>query len=119
MGAMEASMGGSVSLRVPTPSAIFVGRNEQLGRVVRALARIPVAVIYGVTGIGKSTLAFSVAERGGRGGVSRRMGADEPLSMLVDDVRRALARGPVPELGEEACMVDLAERLDDAHALLV
>ncbi len=107
-------------LRVPTPSAIFVGRDEQLGRIVQALPHVPVAVICGVAGIGKSTLAFSIAERWESEVIYRRIGDGEPLSRLIDDVRRALARGSAPELEKnEDRMVDLAERLDEAHALLV
>src|SRR4051812_40536976 len=116
MGAMEASTGASMFLRVPTPSAIFVGRDEQLGRIVQALPHVPVAVICGVAGIGKSTLAFSIAERWESEVVYRRIGDGEPLSRLIDDVRRALARGSVPELDKnEERLVDLAERLDEAH----
>ncbi len=107
-------------LRIPAPSAIFVGRDEELGRVVQALARVPVAIICGVAGIGKSTLAFAIAERWGREVVYRRISDGEPLSVLIDEVRRALARGRAPDLyKDEDRMVDLAQRLDDAHALFV
>ena len=120
MESMGTSMGAFTLLRIPTPSAIFVGRDEQLGRVVRALARVPVAIICGVAGIGKSMLAFSVAERWDREVVYRRIRDGEPLSMLIDDVRRALTRGLAPDLyKDEDRMVDLAQRLDDAHALFV
>src|SRR5882724_4066120 len=106
--------------RVPVPSAIFVGRDEPLRRIEQALVRVPVAVICGVAGIGKSTLAFSLAERWANTVVYQRISDGEPLAQLIDDVRRTLARGPVPELGDDAeRMADLAERLDDAHALLV
>lgn len=109
-----------MSHRVPAPSAIFVGRDEQLQRVEQALVHVPVAVICGVPGIGKSTLAFAIAERWARPAVYQRITEGAPLARLIDDVRRAIARGPVPEIDDDdERMAELAERLDDAHALLV
>lgn len=106
--------------RVPAPSAIFVGRDESLRRVEQALTRVPVAVICGVPGIGKSTLAFSIAARWGRPTIYGRIADGDSLASLVDDARRAAARCSIPEIDDDdERMADLAERLDDTQTLLI
>src|SRR5882672_11035868 len=106
--------------RVPAPSAIFVGRDETVSRVEQALTRVAVAVICGVPGIGKSTLAFSIAARWKRPAIYCRINDGESLAKIVDDARRAAARRPIPEIDDDdERMADLSERLDDAHTLLI
>src|SRR4051794_28366712 len=106
--------------RVPAPSAIFVGRDETLRRVEQALTRVPVVVICGVPGIGKSTLTFSIAACCGRPAIYCRITEGESLAGLVDDARRATARCPIAEIDDDdERMADLAERLDQTHALLI
>lgn len=106
--------------RVPAPCAIFVGREEPRRRIEHALQHVPVVLVCGVPGIGKSTLAFSIAERWAGPAVYRRIADGEPVSRLLDDVRRILARGSVAELdSDDERMGELTKQLDDAQALLV
>ncbi|MFE8603049.1 AAA family ATPase [Archangium violaceum] len=107
--------------RVPAPSPIWVGRQSELGRLQAMLEQLPVALVYGVGGVGKSTLVYALAA-GRRGGpvVYDSVSPGEPLAALVDDARRQLARGAVPEaLDDEERLLDLAGRLDEHGALWV
>ena len=105
---------------VPSPPAIFVGRQSEIARVEEMLTRVKVAVIYGVGGVGKSTLAYAVAARWTRPIVHHAVVGDEPLAALVDDVRRQLARGPVPEITrEDERTLSLARKLDESETLLL
>src|SRR5437899_3158383 len=108
------------TVRAPSPAATFVGRQPELDRLEGALARVPIALVYGVAGVGKSALAYVLAARFGGPVAYRRATGAEPMSALVDDLRRQLARGPVPEAeNDEQRLADLCERLDDAGALVV
>jgi len=74
---------------VPRVSPIFIARDLELARLNEALAQVSVALIYGVAGVGKSSLALAHAAHS-NGPVVYRKAASEPLSTLVDDVRRHL-----------------------------
>src|SRR6478609_2195931 len=43
------------------PPAIFVGRDEELGRLRTALERLRLALIYGVPGVGKTSFLLHAA----------------------------------------------------------
>jgi tetratricopeptide (TPR) repeat protein len=47
----------------PRPATIIVGRDDELGRMRAAHVDVPVAIIYGIAGVGKSTLALAYASR--------------------------------------------------------
>ncbi len=84
------------------------------------LASIPVALVYGVGGVGKSALVYALAARFAGPIVYESVTPDEPLAALVDDVRRQLARGAVPEaVDDDERLLELAERLDERKALWV
>jgi len=105
--------------RIPGARAVFVGRDKELLRLEQALEDIAVAVLYGTAGVGKSALAAAVAERWGAP-VARYTAADEPLAVLLDDVRRQLARGPVAEAASDIERVrDVAARLDELGGMLI
>jgi DNA-binding response OmpR family regulator len=77
-------------------------------------------MIYGVAGVGKSSLAYSVAARWAGPVVHHRALQDEPIEAVIDDARRQLGGGQVQDLAsEEERLYDLAERLDTAGSLLV
>jgi len=104
---------------VPRVSPIFVARELELARLNEALAQIPVALICGVAGVGKSALALALAARW-RGTVIYRKAASEPLATLVDDLRRQLARGGMGEvLSNEERILDLVDRLESERCLCV
>src|SRR5579885_2857476 len=78
----------------PVTPAVFVGRAAEIERISRMLARVSVAVIYGVPGVGKSSLAQAVARKFD-GRVVFYKASSAPLAVLLDDIRRQIARGPV------------------------
>src|SRR5438270_12524575 len=45
------------------PPAIFVGRDEDLGRLRTALERLRLALIYGVPGVGKTSFLLHAANQ--------------------------------------------------------
>lgn len=106
--------------RVPPPSPIWVGRQPELDRLEKMLAQLPVALVYGVGGVGKSALVYALAARFQGPVVYDSVAPGEPLAALVDDVRRQLARGAVPEArDDEERLLDLAQQLDGRGALWV
>ncbi len=105
--------------RVPSAPAVFVGREAELARLTGGLARVAVALVVGVAGVGKSGLAYAFAARRGGQSLHRKL-RREPLGALLDDLRRLTAGGPVPELRSDAeRLEDLAYRLDEGDCLLV
>src|SRR6185295_9826871 len=108
----------SVHPSVPRPSALLVGRDAELARLREKLEQLPIAVIYGVPGIGKSTLSFALAASWQGPVAYRKAGDDEPIASLVDDVRRQLSGGPVSEAAtDEERLQDLVQRMDATRAL--
>jgi AAA ATPase-like protein len=110
---------------VPAAPALFAGRAREIGRVTRALARLPMAVLYGVSGVGKSALAYACGAAWAGPAVYARAGAGRPLASLVGDLCMALgeaaAGGPpfdAPD-DDEACGAALADALDARGALLL
>jgi DNA-binding winged helix-turn-helix (wHTH) protein/tetratricopeptide (TPR) repeat protein len=103
---------------VPRLSALFVGRDAELARLREKLEQVPIAVIYGVAGIGKSTLACALAASWDGPVAYRKAGDEEPVATLLDDVRRQLAGGPVSEAAtDDERLQDLVERMDATRAL--
>ena len=97
---------------VPRPSALFVGRDAELARLRDKLEQVPIAVIYGVAGIGKSTLACALAASWHGPVAYRKAGDEEPVAALLDDVRRQLAGGPVSEAAtDDERLEDLVQRM--------
>ncbi|HJZ87004.1 MAG TPA: AAA family ATPase, partial [Polyangia bacterium] len=108
----------SAGARVPVPPAVFVGRERELDRLAAMLERVPVAIIGGVAGIGKSALAYAMAARWPSATVHTRVAPEEPLASVLDDLRRRLAGGAVPEAGsDDERLDDLAARLEATGAL--
>ncbi|MBE7449873.1 MAG: ATP-binding protein [Kofleriaceae bacterium] len=96
---------------------MFVGRDREQAQLERGLARVPVAVVCGLAGVGKSSLAYAVAAAWAGPVVHARATAAGP-SALLDELRRAL--GAVTELRtDDERATALARALDAAGALAV
>jgi tetratricopeptide (TPR) repeat protein len=98
---------------------VFVGRDREVARLKDGLSRISAGLVYGVAGVGKSALVHVVASEWGDRAVYSRV-TSESAGVLVDDARRQLARGAVPELmTDEERIADLVERLESEPAMWV
>ena len=101
---------------MPVP-ALLCGRAEELAILHDATARLPVTVIYGVAGVGKSSIAAALASRWDGARVYSRV-VDSSLGMLLNDARRVLADDPVAELESNGRRLnDLARRLNDTRGI--
>jgi len=106
-------------LRSPPPPALLAGREDPLARLRNGLAEVPIALVLGLGGIGKSALARAYAARFGGPVLVTNVGTAPP-SRLVDDGRAALATEEVgrPE-SEDARLADLGHRIESRRALWV
>jgi AAA domain len=106
-------------MQPPSATPLFIGREIELARLTAALERVSAAWIYGVGGVGKTTLACAWAAGTGRPVVFCD-GAAAPLDALIDDARRELGPKSRPEPRTlEAKVDDLARRLDASNACLI
>lgn len=104
---------------VPSPSPVFVGRDQELARCTQQLERIGVVLVCGMGGIGKSALAYAVAARWQHPTIHGAVGA-ESLATAVNAARRQLSSEPIGELpSDEDRIYDLARLLDETRALWV
>ena len=103
------------------PPTLFVGRDAEIARLQALLPRVPVALICGVAGVGKSALAYRIAADWRGRQIHRRIAARQTLGALCDDLRRECAASDVvPEAHDDAeRLADLARRLDDTVSLVV
>lgn len=97
---------------IARPTAIVVGRDDELHRIRAAHVDVPVAMIYGVAGVGKSTLALEYAARWSGPTAYVRARAELTVAGLAAAVRRALS------VVRHAVAGDDGERLDELWALV-
>ncbi|XXX80193.1 winged helix-turn-helix domain-containing protein [Sorangium sp. So ce134] len=97
--------------------ALFIGRTLELAALGAMLAQVRAAVLYGVAGVGKTSLALAFARTWPGPVVYHKVAPDAPLHLLVDDLRRQLAGGPVPQCDASEGLDLLGRRLDEAAAL--
>lgn len=122
-------------LQVPNPPALLVGRTQERARLAQALRRGPVTVVWGFSGIGKSSLVQAV--------LANELATEREHTLLVDAraardpveaLRRTVAELPEarghPVADEPRALVDALdalglwvvldnlERLDDSAALV-
>jgi tetratricopeptide (TPR) repeat protein len=107
-------------LRAAPPQ--LVGRAAEIERLTASLERLPVAVVYGVPGVGKTAVAQAVGAAWRKSGrpIWYRKSRGEPIATIVADLRREIAGGAAAEEpDEESRLVDLARQLDAREGLLV
>ncbi|HEU4533205.1 MAG TPA: hypothetical protein VFS00_03770, partial [Polyangiaceae bacterium] len=107
---------------VPAPPAVFAGRKREVARVLRALGRVSMAVLYGVAGVGKSALGYACGAAWAGPVWHLQAEAGRPLPPLVRELFRRAALAPrAPDEGEDegACGAALAAALDERGALLL
>jgi tetratricopeptide (TPR) repeat protein len=106
--------------RLPFASATFVGRATELQRLEEGLSRVVAGAICGAAGVGKTSLAHAVAARWPGDCVAVRVHSDTPLAAAVDDARRQLAKGPVPQATSDAeRLEDFGDRLEQQRGLCI
>jgi replication-associated recombination protein RarA len=107
---------------VPVPPTLFTGRRQAAARLLRALGRVPMAIVYGVAGVGKSALGYACAAAFPGPVCYLQAEAERTLPALVRDLFRRAAFdrvGPTEEDGGEACGAALADALEERGTLLV
>ncbi len=75
----------------PRPTPIIVGRDRELRRICAAHIDVPVALIYGVVGVGKSTLALAYASRWAGPVAYVKVRGELTIAGLAEAVDRALS----------------------------
>ncbi|MCC6900219.1 MAG: winged helix-turn-helix domain-containing protein [Polyangiaceae bacterium] len=106
-------------MQPPLPSPLFTGRDAELDRLSRALVRVSVAWVFGVAGVGKTTLVAEYAARAGRPVVFAHA-AGASVDAWVDEARLALGPRARPEPRDtDARLADLFGRVESTKALLV
>jgi hypothetical protein len=123
-----------LAYRLPNPPPLFVGRRREAAELAALIKRAPVTVVYGVGGVGKTSLVLATLRRRHAAQVARTVmlglrPSDAPGEVQLD-LLRALAGRP---LGADVAMraydadayaaraIDLAEHtgrwvvLDDLH----
>src|SRR5688572_18749219 len=104
--------------RIPAQPAMLVGRDTELAHLEGMLASVSTALVYGVAGVGKSSLLYALAGRFPGRVVYTRAQSGDSLGAMVDDIRRQLAKGPIAEIDDDADrLLDLAKNLDAEGAL--
>jgi hypothetical protein len=107
-------------VRIPQPPAVFVGRDRELARLEAGLARAPVALIYGVAGVGKSALACAYAARwSGCVTYHRAREGDGPEDAALAIARRLAIDPPPGRVRLDEALAAIGDRLDENAALLV
>jgi len=111
---------------VPPPPAVFVGRDAELTRLALGVQRVSVALICGVAGVGKSSLASAFAATWPGPTAYCRVGSQPTLEILCEDVLRQLNAPGAGLPGDMLTTVaaELDERaamwiVDDLHRLAV
>ncbi len=105
---------------IPRATLVFVGREAELPRLEQSIASVPVSLLYGVAGVGKSALAYVAAARWNGTVAYRQIVEGESLNIAVDGARRALTHEPVVEtLDADERIADLAEVLNRTSGMLV
>lgn len=112
--------------RIHTPPAVFVGREAELRRIEAGLARLPLVLVCGLPGVGKTATLLRAAERAavqlGARVLHHRCRAGETAATLVESIVERL--GPAPESGALTALGRIAEAasreplllcLDDVH----
>lgn len=108
------------SVLAPAPPALFIGRAGELRALVSGLGRVPVGLVYGVGGIGKSALAYAAAASWRHPVVYRRISDDDRVLAVVDDLRRSLAAGAIIDIRDPARALEaLALAVEASSALLL
>ena len=109
---IDAAQAGSCLGAAPRPTATVVGRDDEIRRLEAALADMPVAIICGVPGVGKSTLALEYAARR-KGPVSYvKLSRETSIADLADAIHRHLT------VTRYDVSVDDRERLHDVWSLI-
>ena len=115
MPAVPSGMGA----HLPPPPSILVAREAELSRISLLLSRVPVVVLYGAPGVGKTVLALAfVSKRQGHTGYVQVNMSN--LGPLVDDMRRQVSGESIAELSSDAARCwDLAYLMEASEALWV
>src|SRR5213593_133911 len=106
------------SLRAPEPPAVLVGRHEQLGRLREVLRDLPIAVVLGLPGVGKSALAYAYAASYDGPVLYTALAGHAAYAALLDRARASLGNDRLePARTDDDRLTDLARRIEAARAL--
>lgn len=97
---------------LPRPTGVIVGRERELSSLERGLTDVPVAVICGVPGVGKSTLALVHAATWKGAATYMKLSTETSVSQMSETIQRRLGAR------SHGLALDDAERLDEIWSLL-
>jgi len=109
---IDAATARTARRTAPRPTAIVVGRDEELRRLEGTLGHVPVAIICGVPGVGKSTLALEYAARRKGPAVYVKLSRETAIAELADAVHHQLT------VTRYDVSLDDEERLNDVWNLI-
>ncbi len=107
-------------MRIPRSPSAFRGRDAELARLDAALREVPVAVVYGVAGVGKSALAYAFAASWSGPVFYHRTAPQGVVEDAALELTRQVGRAPpAGRIDIEEALAAVGDRLDELGALLV
>src|SRR5262249_36870429 len=104
---------------LPQASALFTGRHSELSRLEHALKRVPVTLVYGLAGMGKSALALVLAGRWPPLVLYNKAAARPVEALLARAYRQLSGKDVAAKTNVDDLILKVAARLDEHRGLWI